>query len=88
MARQAVDGHPLMRDLVRGGSSVHSRVVAIALELARGVPLMQRWAVELDAVAFQGAFHCADDASGVGRTEAARGALGHWLGIEQGAIAN
>ena len=88
LARQLIDGHALARDLVRvEGSSVRSRVVARALELARVVPAMQRWVAELDPAAP----FCADesevrDGAWCGLVEAARGGLGHWARIRDGRI--
>ncbi len=89
LARQAVDGHPLARALVReGGGSVLARVVCRVLELARVVPAMEAWVRALQP----GAPFCAhgtlpDEAVGCGLVEAARGGLGHWLTIRQGRIA-
>ncbi len=90
LARQVVDGHPLALDLVaRDGGNVAARVVARALEFARVVPAMEAWAQALEP----GEPFCAqaplpDEARGVGLVEAARGALGHWLAIRHGRIAN
>lgn len=90
IARQAVDGHPLIRDLVaRGGGNVLSRVVARMLEIALVVQAMEGWIAELDP---GGEFcrHASQpaDGSGVGLTEAARGSLGHWLRVKDGRIAS
>lgn len=88
LARQVVDGHPLLRDLVTGqGGSVTARVVARLLELARVVPLMENWVRELvpgEPFCHQGVLP--DEAQGVGLVEAARGSLGHWLSIRRGRI--
>lgn len=89
LARQVVDGHPLVRDVVRrGGGSVHARVLARLLELALVLPRMERW---LQAIRPGEPFHAEGtrppEGFGVGLTEAARGALGHWVGIERGRIA-
>ena len=90
VARQLVNGHPLIRDLVGSGSAnVHARVVARVLEIALVVMAMERWIQNLKP---NGEF-CShgpmpDDCEGVGLTEAARGALGHWLKVENGRIAN
>jgi hydrogenase large subunit len=90
LARQAVDGHALIRDLVqRSGGNVRSRVVARLLELARVVLAMQEWARALSP----GEPFCVDaplpdTADGVGLVEAARGSLGHWLSIRDGRVAN
>ena len=88
LARQLIDGHPLATDLVRiEGSSVRSRVVARAIELARVVPAMQRWVGELDpAQAFSVPDAAARDGAWCGLVEAARGALGHWARIHDGRI--
>lgn len=88
LARQAVDGHPLARDLASGGGgNVLARVVARALEVARIVPEMEAWARALEP----GAPFCAvaeqpDETSGAGLVEAARGSLGHWLSVRRGRI--
>ena len=90
IARQLVDGQPLIRDLVGSGSgSVHARVVARILEIALVVMAMERWIRDLrpngrfcDHAAMPG------DCEGAGLTEAARGSLGHWLKVESGRIAN
>jgi len=90
VARQAVDGHPLLRDaLGRCGGTVYTRVLARLVEVARVVPQMERWLGALR----RGEAYCASasppaDGEGMGLTEAARGALGHWLVLRQGRIAN
>jgi hydrogenase large subunit len=89
LARQVVAGHPLARDMVGGGGSVAARVVARLLELALVLPAMERWLTELAP----GDPWCltarlADDTSGVGLVEAARGSLGHWLTVRRGRIHN
>jgi hydrogenase large subunit len=90
LARQVVDGHPLARALVaRGGGNVMSRVVARLLEIARVVPAMEAWARALvPGEPFHAAAALPDEGRGVGRIEAARGALGHWLVIRKGRIHN
>lgn len=88
LARQVVAGHPLARDMVEGyGASVAARVVARLLELALVLPAMERWLAELAP----GEPWCitsqlADETSGVGLIEAARGSLGHWLTVRRGRI--
>ncbi len=88
LARQVVAGHPLVRDMVEGsGASVAARVVARLLELALVLPAMERWLAELAP----GEPWCitpqlADETSGVGLIEAARGSLGHWLTVRRGRI--
>ena len=90
LARQLASGHPLVRDAVaRHGGSVFTRVLARALELAQGVTMMEDWLRQLRP----GEPFCApaalpDAGSGMGLSEAARGALGHWLVVRGGRIAN
>jgi len=90
LARQLVHGHPLIRDLVaRTGGNVQTRVVARVLEIALVVMAMERWAGDLvPEEPFIGHGKMPDGAEGIGLTEAARGALGHWLRVERGRIAN
>lgn len=88
LARQMVDGHPLIRDVVaQRGAGVAARVLARLLELARLLPAAERWLTEMEI----GAPWCvqkplADDCNGVGLVEAARGSLGHWLTVRRGVI--
>jgi hydrogenase large subunit len=88
LARQQVAGHPLARDMVQGyGGNVAARVVARLLELALVIPAMERWLTEV----VPGEPWCisaplADETSGVGLVEAARGSLGHWLTVRRGLI--
>lgn len=90
LARQVVDGHPLVRELVAaGGGNVRNRVVARLLEIARVVPEMERWVRTLRP----GAPFChhaprPEAAAGAGLVEAARGSLGHWLEVRGGRIHN
>lgn len=90
LARQAVDGHPLIRDLVtRGGGNVHSRVVARLLEITLVVIAMEQWVRAIvPGERFIAHARMPDTAQGAGLVEAARGSLGHWLKVEKGAIAN
>lgn len=89
IARQVVDGQPLVRAMIaRSGGNVLARVVARLVELARTLGAMERWARALTP----GAPWCAQGDKAVegraaGLTEAARGALGHWLRVENGRIA-
>lgn len=88
LARQAVDGDPLISDLLsRTGSNVAARVIARLRETARIAVAMQRWALALDPrqpflvpVALRG------EGRGTGLIEAARGGLGHWIELEGGNI--
>ena len=88
IARQLASGQPLIRDAVaRCGANVYTRVLARLIELARVLPMTEQW---LTALAPREAFFHADrlpaDADGVGLTEAARGALGHWVSVRHGRI--
>lgn len=90
LARQVVDGHPLIRDLVsHSGGNVRNRVIARLLEVARVVVAMEGWARQLTP----GEPCCnhapiPNEATGCGMIEAARGSLGHWLTIRNGRILN
>lgn len=86
LARQVVDGHPLARDLAGGG--VLARVAGRLLELARSQTVMEEFAGGIDpAATFMDPAPEVQDGQGTGLVEAARGALGHWVRIENGRIA-
>ncbi len=89
LARQVISGQPLLRDLVvHGGGNVFSRVIARLVETARTLIAMEGWvrALEPDGPwCAQGEMPAQGQAAGL--TEAARGALGHWLQVEGGKIA-
>ncbi|KQP15018.1 nickel-dependent hydrogenase large subunit [Pseudorhodoferax sp. Leaf267] len=90
IARQLASQHPLVLDVVaRHGGTVFTRVLARALELARVLPMMESWLQQLKA----GEPYCdsavlPDEGQGIGLSEAARGALGHWIVVRGGRIAN
>jgi len=89
LARQVVAGHPLARVLAAQSGSVAARVVARLLEVALVLPRMESWLDEI----VPGEPWCvsaqpADETSGVGLVEAARGSLGHWLAVRRGRIHN
>ncbi len=90
LARQVVDGHPLIRELVAAsGGNVRNRVIARLLEIARVVVAMEGWAKALrpgEPFCRQAAIP--DEAQGAGLIEAARGSLGHWLRVKHGRIIN
>ena len=90
LARQVVDGHPLIRDLVsKKGGNVRNRVVARLLELALVIPAMEDWVQQLEiGETFCTHAEVPDEAQGAGLTEAARGSLGHWVRIKNGRILN
>ncbi len=90
IARQLVDGQPLIRDACALlGGTVLTRVLARLVELARILPMMEHWLMALQP---NEPYHqlqaMPTHAQGSGLSEAARGALGHWLRIENGRIAH
>jgi hydrogenase large subunit len=90
LARQMVDGLPVLRDVVaQHGGSVAARVLARLVEVARVLPAMQRWALAL--VPGQPTYTPGElpaQARAVGLVEAARGTLGHWVAWRDGRIAH
>lgn len=94
IARQMVDGHPLIRHLVANndngsGGNVRTRVIARLLELALVVPVMEDWARQLKPKEpFCLPATIPDDGQGAGLVEAARGSLGHWIRVKNGRILN
>jgi hydrogenase large subunit len=90
LARQVVDGLPLIRDLVgHSGGNVRNRVIARLLEIARVVVAMEGWASRLQpGEPFCTHAQMPEDAMGCGMIEAARGSLGHWLKVSKGRILN
>lgn len=88
LARHMVAADPLAHDLVAAsGGTVKDRVVLRLVELARLVMAMEGWAKAIRP----GEPFCLDTPkpvqnSGGGLVEAARGALGHWLRVENGII--
>ncbi len=90
LARQLVDGHPLVRALVaESGGNVRNRVIARLLELARVVPLMEDWASRIrPGEPFCSSTELPTEGKGMGLVEAARGSLGHWLRVHKGHILN
>lgn len=89
LARQLMDGQPLARALVAaGGGNVFSRVIGRLIETARTLIAMEGWVRALEPAAPW----CAhgtnpSEGRGAGLTEAARGALGHWMEVRNGRIA-
>ncbi|NVO08079.1 MAG: nickel-dependent hydrogenase large subunit, partial [Rhodoferax sp.] len=90
IARQLVDGQALVRAAVaQHGASVGTRVLARLMEVARVIPLMEQWLAAIEARApFHSAYQLPEHGQGVGLSEAARGALGHWLRIEHGKLSS
>jgi hydrogenase large subunit len=89
LARQVVDGQPLVRALVaRDGGNVAARIIARMIEVARIVPSMESWARRIEpGKPFYVSAPVPAEAEGAGMIEAARGSLGHWLTIREGRIA-
>jgi len=89
VARQAVAGQKLVRALLAqaGGSHVLVRVVARVLEIALVTLAAENWARALNVrESFCETPESVGSGAGVGRIEAARGALGHWVSVERGQI--
>lgn len=87
LARQVVDGHPLALALAPEGS-VRARIAGRLLEIARTQLWLEGWVRALDpSEGFLEPARIPREGTGVGLTEAARGALGHWVRIENGRIA-
>ena len=90
IARQMVDGNPLILDLVnKSGANVQNRIISRLLELALVIPSMESWVKQLRP----GEPFCTnaifpDETQGAGLVEAARGSLGHWLKVKNGKILN
>ncbi len=90
LARQLVNRHPLMVDLVaESGGNVRNRIVARLLEIALVVMEMESWAGALQPKEpFCNQLPLPEEGRGFGMMEAARGSLGHWLSVKRGRIAN
>lgn len=91
LARQLADDGALLRALCRaaGGGTVLTRVLARVIELARVVPMMEHWLGQLvPREPFCVPARLPADGSGCGLTEAARGALGHWVAVHAGRLAH
>lgn len=86
LARQVVDGHPLARALAGGG--VLARIAGRLLEIARTQILIERLVAGIvPGASYMARGEMPRSARGVGLVEAARGALGHWMTVENGRIA-
>jgi Ni,Fe-hydrogenase I large subunit len=90
LARQAVAGHPLVRDMIAaGGGSVAARVVARLLELALVLPAMEpgspNWRPASPGASRRSSPTRRPASASI---EAARGSLGHWLTVRRGRIHN
>ncbi len=90
LARQQVNGHPLIRNLVKqSGGNVRNRVIARLLEVALVLIEMEKWCRLLTPKeSFCLHADMPDEAHGYGLVEAARGSLGHWLQVNDKRIHN
>jgi len=90
LARMICDQDPLVLDLAKElGPSVYTRTLARLHETVRLIPKIKDWLNAIDpGKPFYTRAEAARSATGVGLTEAPRGALGHWVRIEKGRIAN
>ena len=88
LAELVVAGHPLFVDLLeREGPSARLRQLARLVRAAELIPAMESWIDEIDPRApYYSAVGVIEQGSGCGLTHAARGALGHWVTIEDGTI--
>lgn len=89
LARQVVDGHPLALSVTAEGGSAAARIVGRLLEVARLIDLLEDWTERLEpGAAFMApSVPMPRQGRGAGLVEAARGALGHWLVVEEAKIA-
>jgi hydrogenase large subunit len=88
LAEMVVAKNPLFADIVgKGGASVFARQLARLLRPCHLIPAMETWLSETDA---DGQFYVSPgeltENEGFGLTEAARGALGHWVRLRDGKI--
>lgn len=89
LARQAVAGQKLVRALLaRSGANVRNRVIARLIETACIAVAMEGWvrALRLNEPFCADAKHIRNGRA-AGLVEAARGSLGHWIELRDGAIA-
>jgi hydrogenase large subunit len=88
LAEMIVAGNPLFLDLIKkNGPSVLTRQLARLVRAAALIPAMETWLMETMG---DGKFYLAPgeitEGEGFGLTEGARGALGHWVRIDNGTI--
>lgn len=88
LAELLVAGHPLMCDLVKKyGDSTFNRHLARVIRPSLLLPAVRSWILETDP---RGRFYQAPgpmpDGEGFGMVEASRGALGHWVRIQDAKI--
>jgi len=90
LARQQVNGHPLIRDLVKySGGNVQNRIIARMLEVALVIIEMEKWNQKIQLNnPFCIEMPIPEYGTGYGIIEAARGSLGHWIEIKNHRILN
>ncbi len=88
LAELLVAGQPLLCDwIAQRGESVLLRELARIVRCAELLPEMERWLCDVEsAELFYRHPGELEDGSGVGLVQASRGALGHWVSIEDGKI--
>lgn len=89
LAELAVAGHPLFSDLIsRSGPNVFVRQLARLARPALLLPVLDQWLEELTRNREPYIRKAAEnpEGEGIGMLEAPRGALGHWVRIENGSI--
>jgi hydrogenase large subunit len=91
LAEMLISANPLFADLVRStGATVFVRELARLARPAILIPAMETWLKEL--IESKSSFYekpaIIDNGQAAGLIEAARGALGHWITIEDGKIAH
>ncbi|MBI4494551.1 MAG: nickel-dependent hydrogenase large subunit [Chloroflexi bacterium] len=90
LAEMVIAGHPLFTDLVaRDGPNVFVRELARLARPTELIPAMEAWLAETTG---DGKFYVSPgevvEGTGFGLTQAGRGALGHWVKIENQKIAH
>lgn len=88
LARMINDRDPLVLDLAQKlGPNVYTRVLARLHEAVRTLAQVGEWLHQIDvSKPFYHKPRHPKEAMGIGMTEAARGALGHWVQIKKGVI--
>jgi hydrogenase large subunit len=89
LAEMVVSSHPLITELLRDqGANVFVRELARLIRPALLLPVMEQWLQETlhDPHSFYSPPAPIEQGEGAGLTEAPRGALGHWVKVEEGKI--
>lgn len=92
LAEMVVEEVPLFQDMIKeSGANAMARQLARVVRAAKFLPVMEIWLNELmnnRRAPFYNSIKEIPDGEGTGMIEAARGALGHWVSIKNGKIAN